>query len=165
MDKPEEGGLPVQPKEANSWSLKGALDTATLFAKDAATSAKALATQASNSASDAAASAKNFSAQAANTVSKVAGKTVDLVGDLNGDGKVDEEDLKIALAKGKALATMAANEAGTLAKEVLKSNLVKDAAAGAVVGAVLVSPIPFVGTAAGAVIGGTIGAVTSLGKK
>lgn len=165
MDKPEDVGGGVQPNEASSWSLKGALDTATLFAKDAAASAKTLAAQASSSASDAAASAKNFAVQAANTVSEVAGKTVDIVGDLNGDGKVDEEDLKIALAKGKELATMAANEAGTLAKEVLKSNLVKDAAAGAVVGAVLVSPIPFVGTAAGAVIGGTIGAVNSLGKK
>lgn len=156
MDKPEEGGLPVQPNEANSWSLKGALDTATLFAKDAATSAKALATQASNSASDAAASAKNFAAQAANTVSEVAGKTVDLVGDLNGDGKVDGEDLKIAIAKGKEVASMVANEAGILAKEVARSEMVKDTAAGAAVGAVLASFVPLVGTATGAVVGGAV---------
>lgn len=151
MDKQESANLPEKVEEKSSWSFKdsarGVFDSATTLAKDAAASASGYATQAGNAASG------------------IAGKTLQLVGDLNGDGKVDEEDLKIALAKGKEFATMAASEAGTLAKGVLKSDLVKDAAAGAVVGAVLVSPIPFVGSVAGAVFGGAVGAATSLRKK
>lgn len=156
MDKPEDVKGAVQSNEASSWSLKGALDTATLFAKDAATSAKTLAAQASNSASDAASSAKDFATQAANTVSDAVGKTVDLVGDLNGDGKFDGEDLKIAIAKGKEVASMVANEAGTLAKEVARSEMVKDTAAGAAVGAALASVLPIVGTVTGAVVVGAL---------
>ena len=159
MEKPEELEGAVRLESTRTWSLKdtvqGAFDTAAIFATGAVNSAKELASQAANSASDAASSATDFAVQAANTVSDAVGKTVDLVGDLNGDGKFDEEDLKIAIAKGKEVASLVANEAGVLAKEVARSEMVKDAAAGAAVGAALASVLPVVGTLAGAVVGGT----------
>lgn len=169
MDKPEELDSAVQSKSTNAWSLKdtvqGAFDTAAVFATDAANSAKELASHATNSASDAASSAKFFAVQAANTVSDAVGKTVDLVGDLNGDGKFDGEDLKIAIAKGKEVASIVASEAGALAKDVARSEMVKDTAAGAAVGAALASVVPLVGTVTGAVIGGAAVAAKKLLSK
>lgn len=169
MDKPEELDGALQSKNTNAWSLKdtvqGAFETAASFAAEAASSAKELASKATNSASDAASSAKDFAVQAANTVSDAVGKTVDLVGDLNGDGKFDGEDLKIAIAKGKEVASIVANEAGALAKDVAKSEMVKDTAAGAVVGAALCSVLPVVGTATGAVVGGAAVAAKKLLSK
>ena len=90
-----------------------------------------------------------------------------LVGDLNGDGKVDFEDAKIAAAKVRDVAGVAAEELGQLGKSALQSNLVKDAAAGAVVGGVLASmiPIPIISTVAGATAGAALGAYNSIGKK
>ncbi|WP_288758966.1 hypothetical protein [uncultured Brevundimonas sp.] len=79
------------------------------------------------------------------------------VGDLNGDGKVDEDDWKIARhAAGKAAAGIA-REAGELGKAVARHEITKDAAAGAAVGALIALPIPFVGPAAGAAAGAAIG--------
>ncbi len=169
MDKPEEFEGAVQSKSTSTWSLKdtvqGAFDTAAVFATDTANSAKELASKATNSASDAVSSAKDFAVQTANAVSDAVGKTVDIVGDLNGDGKFDEEDLKIAIAKGKEVASLVANEAGALAKDVARSDLVKDTAAGAVVGAALFSVLPLVGTATGAVVGGAAVAAKKLLSK
>lgn len=87
------------------------------------------------------------------------------VGDLNGDGKVDGEDLKIAVAKAKNVGAAAAGEVADLAKATMKHELVKDAAAGAAVGACIVAPIPLVGLPAGAVVGATIGLVSGAIKK
>jgi hypothetical protein len=90
-----------------------------------------------------------------------------LIGDLNGDGKVDFEDAKIAAAKVRDVAGVAAQELGQLGKTTLQSELVQDAAAGAVVGGVLASmiPIPIISTVAGATAGAAVGAYKSIGKK
>lgn len=97
----------------------------------------------------------------------VAGALGVLVGDLNGDGKVDFEDAKIAAARMKEVAGVAADELGQLGKRALRSDLVQDAAAGAVVGGALLSlaPIPFVSTMTGVTLGAAIGACKSITKK
>ncbi|MBH9553961.1 SHOCT domain-containing protein [Inhella gelatinilytica] len=88
-----------------------------------------------------------------------------LVGDLNGDGKVDEEDARIAAEWAKLTASTVATEAGRLTKEALRSDMAKDAAAGAAVGAVVAVPVPLVGPMAGAAIGAGIGVYKNLTKK
>ena len=59
-------------------------------------------------------------------------KATVLVGDLNGDGKVDHEDAKIAAERAKKSASAVGDEAVKIGKEALRSEMVKDAAAGAV---------------------------------
>lgn len=59
---------------------------------------------------------------------KIMATTAELVGDLNGDGKVDIEDAKIALAKAKQVATSVADESAKLGKDVMQSELIKDVA-------------------------------------
>lgn len=121
--------------------------------------------------SDSAVSGAKSAGAVLRTGAEVAGDTLSavgvLVGDLNGDGKVDFEDAKIAAAKVKYVAAEAATEVGKLGKAALQSNLVKDAAAGAVVGGVLASmvPIPIVSTLTGATAGAALGAYKSIGKK
>lgn len=66
--------------------------------------------------------------------------------DQNGDGTFDQEDLKILTRKLVATGMDAA-------KEIAQSDLVKKAAAGAVVGGAIASVVPGIGTAVGAVIG------------
>ncbi len=106
-------------------------------------------------------SAADAMKKAANTTAKVAGSfgsaAYQSVGDLNGDGKIDEEDWKIARAAAGKAATGVAREAGELGKAVARHEITKDAAAGAVVGALIAVPIPFVGPALGAAAGATIG--------
>ncbi|MEA5115460.1 MAG: SHOCT domain-containing protein [Geobacteraceae bacterium] len=80
-----------------------------------------------------------------------------LVGDLNGDGKVDHEDAKIAAEWAKKRASVIGDEAAKLGKEALESTMVKDAAAGAVVGAAIAIPVPVIGPLAGAAIGAGLG--------
>ena len=84
-------------------------------------------------------------------------KTVTHVSDLNGDGKVDEEDARIAAEWTKKKASSIGNEAGRLGKEAIRSEMVRDAAAGAAVGAVVTIPIPFIGPMIGVVIGAALG--------
>ncbi len=51
------------------------------------------------------------------------------IGDLNGDGKIDFEDFKIALSRSKKYATDKVNEVVTLAQKKMQSAKAKDAAA------------------------------------
>jgi hypothetical protein len=100
------------------------------------------------------------------TATKLAGKKVGetalRVSDLNKDGKVDQEDAKIATAKTKRITSKVADEAGTLAKKLGKHDMVKDAAAGAAIGAAVALPVPVVGPAAGAAIGAIVGVAKNL---
>jgi hypothetical protein len=88
-----------------------------------------------------------------------------LIGDLNGDGKVDFGDFKIAAARSKEIALSAASGAVKMGKEACHSDMAKDAAAGAVVGAAIAVPIPLIGPAFGAAIGAGVGVVKNLTKK
>lgn len=108
----------------------------------------------SQSVSDATTAAKNLGSMLAHQV-----------GDLNGDGKIDAEDFKIAAARGKQLASAGIDEASKLGKSVMQSDLAKEAAAGAVVGAVIAVPVPVVGPVAGAVVGASMGAYKHFTKK
>lgn len=92
----------------------------------------------------------------ANVVS-MAGRAVVVVGDLNGDGKVDGEDAKIARDHTIAAISGTTEEAGKLAKSVVRSPLAKDIATYAAVGAAIAIPIPVVGPAIGAAVGAGLG--------
>ncbi|MDF1551896.1 MAG: SHOCT domain-containing protein [Deferrisomatales bacterium] len=91
-------------------------------------------------------------------------KTAVLVGDLNGDGKVDEEDARIAAEWAKKTAASVGDEAGKLGKMAMQSDLAKDAATGAGIGAVVAIPVPVIGPMAGAAIGAGIGVYKNLTK-
>lgn len=131
-------------------------------------SSKAISSGAS-SASSAVARAGKSTLKAGKDVSQAAGKAVSttakLVGDLNGDGKVDIEDAKIAVAKAKQVAASVAEESGNLGKEILKSELVKDVAPYAAIGAVIAIPIPIIGPAIGAAAGAALGLFKNATKK
>ena len=88
-----------------------------------------------------------------------------LVGDLNGDGKVDEEDARIAAEWTKKQAKSVGSEALRIGKEAVRSDLAKDAAAGAAVGAVIAVPVPVIGPMAGAAIGAGVGVYKNITKK
>jgi len=87
------------------------------------------------------------------------------IGDLNGDGKVDQEDAKIAAEWAKKTVNAAGNEALKLGKHAMESDMVKDAAAGAAVGAVVAIPVPVIGPLAGAAVGAGVGVYKNLTKK
>ena len=103
--------------------------------------------------------------QAGNAAKDAVTKTTVLLTDLNGDGKVDEEDARIAAEWAKKQAVSLGNEAARLGKEAARSNLAKDAATGAVVGAAIAIPVPVIGPVFGAAIGAIIGAYRSLTGK
>lgn len=103
--------------------------------------------------------------QATSTVSNIVNTVALEVGDLNGDGKIDAEDFKIAAAKAKELGAATVDEAVRIGKEALKSDMAKDAAAGAAVGAAIAVPIPIVGPATGAVVGAGLGVYKNITKK
>lgn len=84
------------------------------------------------------------------------------VGDLNGDGVVDEKDAQIAADWARRRASGAADEASRIGQEALRSDMVKDAAAGAAVGAVVAIPLPVIGPVAGAVVGAGLGVYKNL---
>jgi hypothetical protein len=96
---------------------------------------------------------KNLAEKAKEAISA----TAILVGDLNGDGKIDHEDAKIAAEWAKKRATVIGDEAAKLGKEAMESTMVKDAAAGAAVGAAIAIPVPVIGPLAGAAIGAGFG--------
>jgi hypothetical protein len=103
---------------------------------------------------------KGFAGKSKDAISK----TAVLVGDLNGDGKVDEEDARIAVGWAKKKAASAGNEASKLGKGAMRSDLAKDAATGAGIGAVVAVPVPIIGPLAGAAIGAGMGVYKNLTK-
>ena len=92
-------------------------------------------------------------------------KAAVLVGDINGDGKVDEEDVRITTEWTKKQAVALGSEAARLGKQAARSDLAKDAATGAAVGAAIAVPVPLIGPAVGAAIGASIGAYRNLTGK
>ncbi len=98
-------------------------------------------------------------------VGHVATTTAVFVGDLNGDGKVDIEDVKIALEKAKQVTSSIADESTKLGKEVMQSDLVKDVAPYVAIGAAIAIPIPIVGPAIGAALGAGLGLYKNATKK
>lgn len=146
MNKSNE--LPLENPIENSQSftnrLRGAFDSVLSQAQSAASSTMELASGAVQKSAE------------------YATRTAELVGDLNGDGKVDEEDFKIAMAKGKSVIQSAADEVSILAKGVVRSEIVRDVTSAAAVGAVIALPLPIVGPMAGAFVGGALGAYKSL---
>jgi len=105
----------------------------------------------------AAASLKRKATKLSKDALSLAGKTATLVGDLNGDGKVDEEDAKIARDRVASTLAAGADEAGKLAKSVARTQLIKDVASYAAAGAAIAIPIPVVGPALGAAVGAGLG--------
>lgn len=103
--------------------------------------------------------------RATNAVSSVANTVALGVGDLNGDGKIDAEDFKIAAAKAKEIGNAAMNESVKLGKEVMQSDLVKDVTPYAAIGAAVAVPIPFVGPVIGAAAGAVLGLLKNVTKK
>jgi len=93
---------------------------------------------------------------------KGVGAAAVLVGDLNGDGKVDAQDAQIAAEWTKRQAIGLSGEAARLGRAALRSDLAKDSAAGAAIGAAIAIPVPLIGPAAGAAIGATIGVYRNL---
>ena len=95
-------------------------------------------------------------------VASIAGKTATLVGDLNGDGKVDEADAKIARDRIASTLSAGADEVGELAKSVARTPLTKDVASYAAIGAAIAIPLPVVGPAIGAAVGAGLGSFRNL---
>ena len=75
-----------------------------------------------------------------------------LVGELNGDGKVDTKDAKIYLEKAKQVNSSVADESAKHGKEVMQSELLKDVAPYAENRAAIGVPISIIGPAVGAAI-------------
>jgi hypothetical protein len=91
-----------------------------------------------------------------------AGRTLSTIAisafDQNGDGQIDQEDVKIATEK----CVSALKE---VSKEIASSNLVKETATAAAVGAAIAIPVPLIGPVTGAVVGATLGAYKHFTKK
>ncbi len=122
-----------------------------------------------SSLSTAVVSAGKSTLEAGKNVGQAAGKVVgtiaELVGDLNGDGKVDIEDAKIVAAKLKQVASSVTQESAKLGKKVVQSELMKDVAPYAVLGAMIAVPVPIIGPALGAAAGATLGLYKNVTKK
>ncbi|MDP3876453.1 MAG: hypothetical protein Q8Q50_05685 [Methylobacter sp.] len=78
--------------------------------------------------------------------------------DQNGDGELNQEDLKIATEKCVDLVKAAS-------KEIASSSLVKETAAAAAIGAAIAIPAPLIGPMAGAFVGASLGAYKHFTKK
>lgn len=123
----------------------------------AAAQVSSAASSAASGVSVAAVKAAELSSAIAVRASEVAWSGAILVGDLNGDGKLDAADVKIARAATAQAAIVVGAEAADLGKSVIRSDMVKQAAAGAALGAVIAIPLPVIGPAIGASIGAIIG--------
>lgn len=128
--------------------------------KRAKDSIASTATDVGSKASKAAQAAASTATDVASKANKVAQTAITTLTDLNGDGKVDAEDLKIALEKAKAIGSEVAEQTGKLAKGATDHPMVKDAAAGALVGGAIGAVLPVVGTAVGATIGAAFSVVS-----
>ncbi len=108
-------------------------------------------------------SGKQAVSRAATSAKNMGGQVAMKIGDLNGDGKIDAEDFKIATEKTKQAATIMADQATPVGKIVVRSDIGKEAVAGAVIGAVIGAVvaffIPFMSPVTGFAVGATIGAV------
>ena len=107
-------------------------------------------------------SVASVAANVADKANQVAKTTMTTLTDLNGDGKVDAEDLKIALKKAKSVGGSMMEGAGKIAKEAADHPMVKDATAGAMVGGAIGFCVPLIPgtTATGAAVGAVIGVAT-----
>ena len=99
---------------------------------------------------------------AAKAASQTIGTKAHQLADLNGDGKVDSEDARIAAERAGKVATDCGKEAARISKEAIKTDLGKNTAAGAAVGAAVGTAVPFIGTAVGGIIGAGVGAYKGL---
>ena len=134
--------------------------TVTNKLKRARDSIASTATDVGNKVSKAAQAAASTATDVASKANKVTQIAITTLTDLNGDGKVDAEDLKIALEKAKAIGSEVAEQTGKLAKGATDHPMVKDAAAGALVGGAIGAVLPVVGTAVGAPIGAAFSVVS-----
>ncbi len=125
--------------------------------KDVSSSAGEKISKAGKQISKSAKSSAKFAKESAGTIATT-------LLDQNGDGKFDQEDVKILTKKGKKLAKKASDEICSIAKETKNSDLLKEAAAGAAVGAVIAIPLPLVGPVAGATVGAAIGTYAQVMK-
>ncbi len=78
--------------------------------------------------------------------------------DQNGDGELNQEDLKIATEKCVDFVKVAS-------KEIASSSLVKETAAAAAIGAAIAIPVPLIGPMVGAAVGASLGAYKHFTKK
>lgn len=101
----------------------------------------------------------------ANTAAKAASSAATSVGDLNGDGVIDAKDVQLAAQWTSQAAGTLADETQRLGKEVVRSDLTRDAAAGAAIGAVVAIPLPLLGPLAGAVVGAGLGIYKNVTRK
>lgn len=83
------------------------------------------------------------------------------IGDLNGDGKVDSEDIRIASEWSKDKT----EKITKIGKNALNSDFNKDVATCAAIGAAIAIPIPLIGPSMGAAIGAGVGVYKNLTKK
>ena len=77
---------------------------------------------------------------------------------------IEHEDTQAAIAWSKNAASTVADEATRLGKEIVHSDMAKDAATGAAIGAAVALPIPVIGPAAGAVVGAGLGIYKNIMK-
>lgn len=107
----------------------------------------------------------SIASAAAHSVGRTA-KTIAVTAlDQDGDGILSQNDVKIMTKKGLAAGKAGAEASLEAATEVAKSDLVKESAAAAVVGAAVAAPIPIIGVGTGALIGGAIGAYAHFRSK
>ncbi|WP_426178371.1 hypothetical protein [Massilia sp. TWR1-2-2] len=146
-------------------SMKSGAARATRAMASVGTSLGTAITTASSTTRQFGASAADAAAAAARTAGSAISDIGVLAGDLNGDGKVDMDDARIAVNKIKDVASATADEVGKLGKSAMQSDMAKDAAAGALVGAALATAIriPIVSTSAGALAGAVLGVYKNLG--
>ena len=109
----------------------------------------------------AAAAAKDATADA---VANATGKLTS-VSDLNGDGKLDANDLKIAGERAKDLGRSIAAQTAPIRRTLDRNDLAKDAATGAAICTLIASPLPVVGSLTGAALGAGIGVYKNLTTK
>ena len=146
-------------------SIHKNISTAEDLANKASTSITSGTEQAFEFVSDMAKKFGNSSAEIGEITKRSASTIATTIFDQNGDGSLDQEDLKILTEKSIDLSKLAAESVIDAAKSIASSDLVKDSAAAAAVGAVIAVPVPLVGPATGAVVGAIVGAYSHLTKK